>query len=213
MKFEWFSYRSGQEGIQATPGEYDGTPPIDSLLVDQVTDKPIHDGRFAAAAVLAFGGYISGVVETPDRPVSVGLSEEIGDFLAPFVRHVVPVHFHQKKTPTGYSTLAVARDYDDLEKLKEGFTERTVNLIVRRSDTFAGSIYNKTALEVSSNAFLIRALAQAQGVQCCYPELAVAVLLADDLGCNKILVSEELGNKSAQGILREVNLALLVKGC
>lgn len=66
MKITWKSTEYGQFGFHAELDEYDGTPPVSSLLLDH-SPQSINPEREAIAGYLAFGHWASRDLHLPHK--------------------------------------------------------------------------------------------------------------------------------------------------
>lgn len=190
MKVSWVSERSGRSGIHVSAGEYDGTPPVGTLWLEY---DPVshHPDRLALAAALAFGGYMSGEIALNTESVSVGVAQGLVAALAPFLQSVHPSHLPQKRFPEGTGTLVLARS-SAVEDLPSDDVRGRTTLQLTRMDQASGRLLQGRTLTVSTNAEVIRQLAYDLNGLITFPELAVAVLLAEDLGCDEIVTALDL---------------------
>lgn len=209
MKFSWVSERAGRSGIAAEPGVYDGSPSLGELWMDAEPEAR-HDDRVTLAAALAFCAYLSGPLDMQERKVSIGLANELTEKLAPFVQTVTPIEFAQRRFADGAGTLAVHTEIEGINHLCAD-PEVTTGIRVSPSDKTTGQFLDGRILHTASNASILSAMAQRMHRATCYPELAVAVLFAEDLGCDHIVAPESLADPAWRSCFLAAGLRLTVR--
>lgn len=189
MRFSWITDdHAGRTGIRAEPGRYDAIPVLDSLLIDGAP-LPTNDDRFAVAATLTFGRYVSGCLELP-QPCSPATAAAIARYLAPVTATVGPVTLEPRALPMGTGVCVSLEQDDPFEaRPRTAGAQRTFVLRSLRSDRYAGSLAGDTSLDVATNAWL-HARPYDRPLEARAALLAIAVLHADSLQIDEIVVRD-----------------------
>ncbi|TBT82654.1 hypothetical protein ET989_13780 [Propioniciclava sinopodophylli] len=149
--------------------------------------EALHDDRLALAGALAFGAFMAGQMVVDGRRVSIGVATALTAALAPFVSGVEPVFLPQRRFPAGHGTLAVGTDPGGLQELMSEASAQ-VGLEVCPGDQATGRMLVGRTMRLASNATALRNLAATINGARVYPEAAVAVLFAEDLGCDHLVI-------------------------
>ena len=188
MKVTKLTETTGPWGLRATPGEYDGMPPLDAFLFDR-QPRALSPDRAAAAAYLVFGHLASGDFETPQWHAPA-LAQAMVDDTRPAWVQTHPVELYAKPLPIGRRAVRVG-----VEGLA-GFdppvnqSSDVYELRIMRSDHSNGARTTFASLEISSNAWLH---AVGQGIERRL-RLAIAcgVLFAEDLEVDHLLIDRNI---------------------
>lgn len=166
------------------------------LIVDARLDSVPPD-RLWVAAALCFGGALGGVWDE-ETPISLDVHMSIQAYIG----RDYPFHVGAIADPGVYRT-GVGLQFDDDTLVKgcslgercESANDREFTLEVRRLGEWSGRLFSLAKMIVSSNAYLHSEYAKAR--PSIGPYLAVAVLLADDLGVDRITVPVEVPELAA----------------
>lgn len=179
---------SNQFAISYELVEYDAFPPMGALLVDRAPRARNND-RDAVAAFLAFGAWAGTSITLPNR-VSPATAEAVRRDSKLFGLSVEPIEYYPKKLPIGAARVMVSTDLAaDLA---------TPHLAVLRSDRWNGTLGTSRSLAVGSNAIFIEPKQPLRQI------LAVAVLFAEDLDADCLVVSESHASADERRRLRDL---------
>lgn len=183
MKIKWVNNSLGQSGFKATAVEYDALLPVDTLWMDKAPQK-MNPEREAIAAYLAFGEFASGEFELYRKMGPTTATAMVADS-EPTQLFPQPIEYYPKPLPLGLRKGYVGVSPDILGKDLDGID---AVIAVLPSDQWNGSMTSHKKLAVASNGFLIDALNRG-GIRA---RLAVAVLFAEDLNIDSLLVPGDL---------------------
>ena len=179
MKITWLNDDSGMTGLRAEPGEYDASPPVDSLLFDYAPQS-INPERLAIAAYLAFGRWVSGDLQLPTKlgPATAAAIERDLEHV-----HVRPGPIEYYPKPLEIGTRNVHLNLTEVGSTP--FAEDTISVLP--SSRWNGGLRGLRSLMISSNAFAIDSSGSAHR-ESVRARLAVAVLFAGDLTADTLMV-------------------------
>lgn len=180
---------------------YDATPPVGRLDVDYT---PIVRGqdRVALASYLAFGAWISGGVSFPN-PVSPELASAIESDAAPVRIRPQQVDYVPRRISSSSACAKVVVGQQDVDSAMS----QSIRVLPRGK--YAGFLQKDGRMQVASNAYLL-AGCLSEWVQY-RPVLAVAVLVAEDLGVGALQIDENIVEEERfklQSLLGAVGLRL-----
>lgn len=182
MKITWKGTNYGQIGFHVELDEYDATPPVKALLMDQ---SPIirNAEREAIAAYLAFGRWVSGDLHLPHKcgPNTAAAIEQ--DLVHVQVRPG-PIEYYPKPLEIGIRDVSVRigghPSVSDLPSIQ-----------ILRSSEWSGSVRGLQSIAVASNAFALDSF-DMRGVLAIRAQLAVAVLFAADLSADTLVLPSSI---------------------
>lgn len=184
MRFRWEENSFGRSGLVAIPEKQDTTPVFAELWIDQVVEAVAPD-RIAIAAALLFHECVAGDFRVTD-PVSVEVARAI-EALDPSARlRVDAVHTRPQTLPADTAVLELGREEAHRSVSNQRGAQRNFALSVLRSDRYSGGLLSMDGLSIASNAWLHSQRQDESALVTWLPYLAVAVLLAQDLGAGAI---------------------------
>lgn len=189
MKIKWVANDGyGRFGFKAEPGEYDGVPPLDSLLFDG-TPATISNDRMSAAAALAFGEFTSGELELP-KDITPEVAGAVQDFLLPRRVFPGPVHFAARALPDGETRLLLnpGLEEPELDTHNEWGAAREVLLDLRPAGTWAGQLASVERISLATNAPLFGAQYAEDDVRRVHASIAVALIFAESLKARTLVL-------------------------
>lgn len=190
MKIEWRSRSAtGQFNFQATPGEYDGVPPIDRLSFDR-GPLIVQDDVLALAGFLAFAPYCSGPVSLP-RSVSAELAREMQRFLDPVWVQATPVEFEARRAPQGDGFAYLSTEPGIGAVLPNVWGQpRNVTFRLLDSSEWTGSLMTSDQLHVGSNATVLGKLGPRQ--YAALPSVGAALLYMESFKCSTLVLPDDM---------------------
>lgn len=163
--------------ISAQPGEYDGQPIINELIVDALPSK-INRFRTAVSCCLPFLPYTNGEIETPTSlfPLTANMIRD----LAPLDAHPTNIEWKPSDIPAGSGTLIIRAETNQLNLSSSATIEdpKVAEISLLRSDVYAGSVSTTNSCEMASNAWLLRELESSD--RYLLSVIAIGVLFAED---------------------------------
>ncbi|MEO6511636.1 MAG: hypothetical protein ABIO16_11640 [Nocardioides sp.] len=207
MKVVVVTEPTGPWGLQAVVEHYDSTPTLERVVFDR-QPRTLSPDRVALASYLLFGHLASGRLQMPQWHTPA-LAQAIAQDARPAWLQTEPVEFYAKPLPTGRLTVGV-----EVEGIA-GFEPATCptgayELRFMRSDRSSGARATFASLELSSNAWLLSVNASQEGRL--RVALACAVLFAEDVEADRILIGHGLATKAvlarARRLLDAVRLGL-----
>lgn len=173
MKFDLCTDTPKLTRIVAHPTDFDAHPPVKELRIKWQYAGTSTD-RFAVAASLAFSPWSAGAMMFPSE-ISALTAQRIGDWFR-FVERVWvgpnPVRWGGLKIPKGRDVLSI------------GGIEAEGTLVLEYRGMSEASSLSDSRVQVASNAAYL--VARDDGRSQLLTQLAVAVLLAEEIGVNEI---------------------------
>ena len=178
----------GRFRLEATPGPYDGVPPINALLLES---EPlyVHDDVLAVVSILLFGGYCGGELNLP-RQVSPEVASAIQRYCEPAWVSVAPINFEPRGNLTGDGSLFLSSELSEFRPRSLWGEPRISTIISLDSGDFAGSLASSDGLITNSNAAAIGQYAGTGSILAAH--VAVALMYAETYFARRIIVSDTL---------------------
>ena len=188
MKVEKNTSPTGQWGLRAVPEDYDGIPLIPLVQFDR-QPRVLSPDRVALAGYLLFGPWMSGRYNSPQWH-SPAVSQAMAGDCGPAWLQTEPVELYAKPLPKGRHRVRVHMEGTAFEEKPCGRSESGRALRFMRSDRSAGARLSFSALELSTNAWML-AVGQAPDRQL-RVLVGCAVLFAEDMDIDEILICNAL---------------------
>lgn len=188
MRFRWEQNSYGRSGLVAVPERGDVRPVFEELWLDYMVDALSAD-RLAVAAALTFYAQAGARFKVPEA-ISPATARAI-EALDPTGRRRVDLVLASQLVPKrGTAQLVVGVDDPGGSVANSRGGERRVALNILRTDRYSGGLLTMDSLSLASNAWLhVKHGVSALAAQ--LPYVAVAVLLAEDLGAGAIELSAD----------------------
>lgn len=176
---------NGLSGLHATPGDYDGIPPVDSLVLGSAPERT-DPNLVAIAGTLAFEAYITDEVSLQD-PVLPQVADAITDFFVPHRVRCANVEYRPRRVTEGQGEIHLLEDGGNVapeirvSKLGSFQLHMVDNFESPRGFSFKDTIY------LSSNASVISPRPPTDARRF-FPKLGAVVLLAGELGTREIKI-------------------------
>ncbi|WP_146004658.1 hypothetical protein [Brevibacterium paucivorans] len=211
MKFNLHGPTSDIEGgcIEAIPGQYDGQPPIERLLVDHRLDS-INNDVLALACTLTFGQYMQGNVSFP-KPVSPECAQSIEAFMLPSKVNITTIEEEPFSAPEGNGILFISTSPDARFVTPNYWgIPRSSSIQILDSTEYSGSMISVDTLALASNAAVFCKLGTSPYIE--LPLLAVALLYTERLGCGT-LAYDLSGSEENKRRLQQLFLGCKLQFC
>lgn len=200
MKFTQQTNSLGQFSFGWERSEYDAFPPAEFFTADHAPTS-INSDRRAVALALLFAPWMGDEMIAPGR-IGPNTAHEIREFTNSTTNHIGPIEYYPKGLPIGGSQGAL------FNELSEGMDFSSRAIFDLPSHEFNGALRSMKALAVGTNSFMFK-----RHERDILPSIGVAVLFAEDLGLDEIIISEQIDKstlKAVQHLLSAVRLGLSV---
>lgn len=202
----------GLGSLRAIPGYYDGTPPVDSLILGTSPERQ-ESNLVAAAGALAFEAYVTDELslETPVLPL---VADAIMTFFSPLRVRCGYVQHHPRRMAEGQGTFTVT-------PLGEADSSGTDSPTLGHFDIHLVNSYeaprgfaHKQSIYLPSNASLISPRHE-NDARRFFPELAALLMLTGEFGVRNIRIAQHPWSNDeahlvrARDLLRAVNRELI----
>lgn len=171
----------GLSGLQATPGDYDGIPSVDSLVIGSAPERT-DPNLVATAAALTFEAYIADEVSLQD-PVLPQVADAISDFFPQLRVRCPNIEYRPRRISEGQGVIQLLKDQASphVGDLKLGSFQ------LRLVDNFEAprGFALKNAIYLPSNASVISPRPP-NDTRRFFPKLGAVLLLAGELGAREI---------------------------
>lgn len=206
--------QDGLSALAATPQEYDGIPPISSLLLGGAPER-IDPNLTAVSAALAFEAYVADEISL-EHPVLPLTADALGEFFKPAsVRCISTKHWARRMAEGQGSLTIVSEDrssgYEDTAE-KNDLGHFQLHL-VDSYESPRGFAY-KNRIYLPSNAALLSPRAEGD-TRRLFPKIAAALSIAGEFGIREIrfpgtgIAPDDRYMVKALNLLRAVNRELI----